>query len=72
MSKTKKAVERKFPRYRLDDNLSIWCGASRVLSGTRMTTFDAELIVQHRNELIDALIAASELLVEIENNWSVS
>lgn len=64
MSNIRAAIERKFPRYSLDGNLNLWCGSSRVLSGTGMATFDAENLVKQRNELINALITASELLVE--------
>jgi hypothetical protein len=74
MSKTKEAIERKFPRYTLDpqphpshpaclETPAAWIEVSQDVG---------EELVRERNELIDALIEASELVVEIEASWRIA
>jgi hypothetical protein len=74
MSKTKEAIERKFPRYRLGSSVmdvSIFAGESRIVSHADLTSWEAERIVRDNNAMLDALIEASELVVEIEASWRI-
>jgi hypothetical protein len=76
MSKTKKAIERKFPRYKYVVNSK---NAKRV---DILDTFDTVIIakvsrevagpiVASRNAMFHELVKTSELLVEIEESWSL-
>lgn len=83
MSNIKEAIERKFPRYRVSKSrevggsmcgqvwLTMWAGESRMFSSTELTVTDCELLVKERNELIDKLIEAAELLAEAQGTLSV-
>ncbi len=66
MSTIREAIERKYPRYRLGHptaRLAVWAGGSRVLT-EHLTVTDCELLIKDRNELVDKLMEASELLAE--------
>lgn len=66
MSKIRESIERRYPRYRLGHptaQLAVWAGGSRVLT-EHITVTDCEQLIKDRNELVDKLIEASELLAE--------
>ncbi len=67
MSKIKEAIKRKFPRYFIAtgkgvDKYDVWVEGSHLCRGLAQSRAVANLMVKERNELIDKLIEATELL----------
>jgi len=69
MSKIKQAIERKFPRYFVAngkgvDEYDVWTEGSHLCRGLSQPRAVCDMVVKERNELIDMLVEASELLAE--------